>query len=173
LRLARQFPAFAVVTVAACAPVPSAPQAIPDSFDEKTWEQQKVLLPAYPKPENLAGIYVGPNTSFQFFVDIASVSVTPDGAVRYILVALSSSGATNVGYEAIRCKTYEHRTYAFGRSDGTWSQSRNPLWIPISGAQANRQHAVLAEEFFCPGHVPPRNAGDAAKTLDRHRFPAR
>jgi hypothetical protein len=45
--------------VAACAPVPSAPQAIPDSFDEKTWEQQKTLLPPYPKPENLAGIYVG------------------------------------------------------------------------------------------------------------------
>lgn len=167
MRLARQVSAFVAVTMAACASIPSAPRAAWDNFDEKTWEQQKVLLPPYPNPKDLAGIYVSPNTSFRFFVVKGSVNVTSDGTVRYVLVAQSSGGATNVSYEGIRCKTFEHRAYAFGRSDGTWSQSRNLSWMPISPDQANRQHAVLAEEFFCPGGVPPRNDEDAARMLDR------
>lgn len=165
MRLARYISALILVAAIAAAQAQTPDRASKENFDDKDWAGQKVLLPPYPKPENLARIYVSPNTTFEFFVDTASVSVTQDDAVRYTLVARSSSGAMNVSYEGIRCRNHEHRPYAFGKFDGTWSQARNAFWIPISNAQANRQHAVLAEEFFCPGRVQVHTAEEAVRML--------
>jgi len=138
------------------------------AFDNKTWEEQKASLPPFPKSENLAPIYVGP-TTFEFLVDTASISVNEDGAIRYTLIARSSSGAINVTYESIRCDTYERRLYALGRSDGTWSQARNSKWVPISGAQ----YATLAGEFFCSNRGQARAAEDVVDLLKRSRGLAR
>jgi len=165
----------AAVIVSASAACSSAPRiTAPDPFDGQTWEQQQQRIPPFPARENLAGFYVSPNTSFQFFVDRKSIAIAPDGtAVRYTLVAQSSSGAMNVSYEGMRCGTHDYRVYSLGRSDGMWAQSRNPAWTPIDPFQANRAHAVLAEEVFCRGRVAPRNLDDAAKLLERRGLPFR
>jgi hypothetical protein len=137
--------ALALLAAAAC----TQPQRLPeDDLQGKPWEAQKALMPPYPKEGNLLTFYVGPTRPFTFFIDSASVSVGQDGIVRYTLVARSSSGATNVSYEAIRCETYETRTYAFGRLDGTWVQARNQQWTSYNRYQTD-QHLVLADDFFC------------------------
>ena len=138
--------AYSLVAVAAgCAQ----PQRLPeDGLEGKPWEVQKPLLPSYPKQENLVSFYVGVMSPFAFFVDSASVSVGPDGIVRYTLVARSPSGGENVSYEGIRCETYESKTYAFGGADGSWAQARNQQWKPYSRYQSGL-HLVLADDFFC------------------------
>jgi hypothetical protein len=130
---------------------------------------QKALLPPYPKEANLLRIYVGSATPFAFLVDRASVSVGQDGIVRYTLVARSSSGATNVSYEGMRCETYESKTYAFGRSDGTWVQARNQQWSSYSRYQTD-WHLVLADDFYCSVRGA-RTAEEAVQALVRGNGP--
>ena len=155
-------------TVAVAQPQPPDRVPLEEGSGGKPWEEQKTRLPPYPKPENWVPIYVSPATTFEFFVDRASVSVGQDGVVRYTLVARSSSGATNVGYEGIRCQTFERKLYAFGRFDGAWSQARDPRWVRISRGQANRQHAALAEDFFCYQQGGPvRTSEEAVQALQR------
>jgi CNP1-like family len=159
----RALRAIAVVAVAAgCA------QADPfsDEFEGKSWEAEKALLPAYPKGENLVPFYVGRALPFSFFVDRISVAVGRDEVVRYTLVARSASGATNVSYEGIRCRTYEHRVYGFGRSDGTWAQARNSRWIPMDRLSTS-PGTSLADDLFCSERGRVRTTEEAQQALAR------
>ena len=134
-------------------------------------EIQQARLPAHPKQENLIQIYVSPTTTFRFFVDAASISVSETGPIRYTMIARSPSGAENLSYEGIRCAPPERKLYAFGRPDGTWSKARSPRWVPISEGQANRQHAALAEDFFCPQGARVRTTEDALRVLRQGAYP--
>ena len=150
------------VVAAGCAQ----PDRFSDELDGKSWEAQKALLPAYPKEENLVSIYVGRALPFSFSVDRASVTVGRDGVVRYTLVARSSSGATNVSYEGIRCETYERRVYGFGRSDGTWSPARSSQWTPIDRLSTSPATS-LADDLFCSERGGVRTTEDALQALAR------
>lgn len=146
----RGFSGLCALALAALAVACAQTQLLPDDFDGKPWEAQKVLLPPYPKEGNLIPFYVGPARPFAFFVDSASVSVWRGGVVRYTLIARSPSAAMNVSHEAIRCDTNERKVYAFGRDDGTWAQARNSEWLPIDRSQVNPQLS-LTDGFFCSG----------------------
>ena len=116
---------------------------------DKEWSEAAVVLPPAPKPEDLIVFYKSSNLSFA--IDKASLSTAGDGTVRYTLVSSSTTGAKNISYEAIRCETFEHKLYAFGRSDGTWSRSRRNDWDRISTTGVNKQHYTLYSEFLCEG----------------------
>ena len=158
--------ALALLAIAACAGPIRFPE---DDLEGKPWDLQRALLPPYPKEADLLRIYVGSAIPFAFFVDRASVSVGQDGIVRYTLVARSSSGATNVSYEGMRCETYESKTYAFGRSDGTWVQARNQQWSSYSRYQTD-WHLVLADDFYCSVRGA-RTAEEAVQALARGNGP--
>ena len=119
-------------------------------FDEKPWEEQKQQLPDYPKESNLKQIDIGPITSFRFFVDMESVNVGTDGVVRFTLTARSASGASNVSFEGLRCKTQEKKIYALGRANGNWVAAKNRNWIVLERQNVNPVYTVLYEDFFCP-----------------------
>ena len=119
-------------------------------FEEKAWEEQKLMLPAYPKDANLSQIEVGPVTSFRFYVDRESINVGTDGVVRFTLIARSDAGASNVSFEGIRCDTQERKIYSIGRPDGSWIAARNPSWAPLSRQFVNAAQTVLYEDYFCP-----------------------
>lgn len=118
-------------------------------IEEKPWAEIEQALPPAPKAENLVPIYVGPMTTNNFAVDRESVTVSPDGVVRYTLVVTSPAGARNVSFEGLRCETAERRLYAFGRSDGSWSKARNNQWTKVEDNSLNRHHAALHKEYFC------------------------
>jgi CNP1-like family protein len=139
--------ALALIAVAAaCAGRPEPPPD--DGLAGRPWDVQKGLLPPYPKRGDLIPIYVGSTRPFAYSVDRSSVSVGPDGIVRYTLVARSPSGAMNVSYEGLRCQSYESRVYAFGRDDGNWVQARNVQWSKYS-RYGTDLHIILADDFFC------------------------
>ena len=88
-----------------------------------------------------------------------------DGVVRYVMVVLSPQGGRNVTYEGMRCESRERRGYASGRLDGSWSKARKNEWVRIQDAAANRQHAALFLEYFCPFGIIVRDADVARKAL--------
>lgn len=135
-----------------------------DEEAEREWKEVELQLPEAPKPENLLPFYH--SGSLAFALDAKSLSIAADGTVRYTLVAVSSAGARNISYEAIRCQSYERKLYAFGRTDGSWSRSRREFWEPISNRDANKQHSTLYSDFFCEGKTV---AGKAESILNKLR----
>jgi hypothetical protein len=146
---------------------------------QSDWERQNQKAPAaeepidppsYPKGARLLEFGVVDAGGFHFFVDGATLSVGKDGVVRYVLVARSPDGVHNVSYEGIRCASAEHRTYAFGRPDGSWSASRAG-WRPLDAPSAQRRHTTLYREYFCPQNEPIRDAAEGVRALEQGGHP--
>ena len=137
-----------------------------DDEPERIWQEVESTLPAAPLPQNLLPFYVSPTATMRFAIDSKSIVVGKDGVVRYTLVATAAGGAKNISFEGMRCEVLQKRVYAFGRADGTWARSRVERWEPIQANSRNRQHAELASDFLCTGHV---NAGTAAQMAERLR----
>jgi hypothetical protein len=142
-----------------------------EEFESKQCQELDVQMPAPPAKESLQPFYVSAASDNQFLVDLATLTVGKDGVVRYVLVVATPSGGRNVSYEGMRCETRERRLYASGRSDGTWSKSRNSEWTKIKDAAANRQHAALFLEYFCPGGAIVRDAAEARGALQHGVHP--
>lgn len=138
-----------------------------EDYENKKWQELEVSLPATPKQENLLPFYVSAATSNHFFIDGSTLDVGSDGVVRYVLVVLSAEGGRNVTFEGMRCETKERRIYASGRLDGTWSKARRNEWVRIQDAYANRHHAALFLDYFCPVGVIVRNVDEARAALVR------
>lgn len=136
-----------------------------EEYDVKAWTEIAVNLPPSPRQQDLVRFYVSAATDNLFFVDSASVSVGEDGVVRYALVIEAAGGARSVSYEGIRCQTREHRIYASGRRDGSWSKSRNNEWARIQEVYANRYSAALFLDYFCPLGTIVKNANEARQAL--------
>ena len=131
----------------------------------KPWEEIEAALPSAPKDENLLPFYVGPTATQAFALDAKSLSIGKDGVVRYTLVAVSRGGAKSISYEGIRCASFEHKIYAFGRDDGTWSRSRRDQWEGIVRSKVNRQHAALAQDYFCSNLTVMGNEKDILQRI--------
>jgi hypothetical protein len=134
----------------------------------KEGDDARAALPPAPRPGDLVEFSAGPASSFRFHVDPATLHVNADGLVRYVLVARSGSGAENVAYEAINCRSYEYRLYATGRPDGSWQQVDLP-WRPL-GTRTPAQR-VLAREYFCPKGISIANAAEGVMALRRGGHP--
>ena len=138
--------------------------------EERSWSESNFQLPAYPKGDDLIEFYVSAATEFKFFIDRASLSISPEGVVRYTLLARSPSGAENVTYEGIRCKTGAYRIYAYGRTGGTWAP-RASDWRPIEPKSVQRWHQALWREYFCPQKVPIYDVAEGIDALRRGGHP--
>lgn len=145
--------------------------AFEEDYEQKKWEELEVQMPPVPRPENLQSFFVSSATDNLFAVDLPSISVGTDGVVRYTLEIKTSGGARNVTYEGIRCQTRERRIYASGRRDGTWSKARNSEWQKIQDVPANRYHAALFLEYFCPWGVIVNSVDEAREALRRGIHP--
>lgn len=120
------------------------------------WKEAALELPPMPVEKDLIPFQVSPGASAAFYVDGRSLKLGNDGIVRYTLLVRAAGGAENLSYEGMRCETAERKLYAIGRGGSEWVLPRNAEWQRISDNSLNRQHAVLAKEFFClPGAVLP------------------
>lgn len=138
--------------------------------EKHNWRDAEVLLPGYPRADDLIEFAVSSAGTFRFFLDGTSLSVSPDGVIRYTLLARSPSGVDNVSYEGIRCATAEYRIYAIGHRDGAWSRRELP-WRRIEPKSVKRWHHTLQREFFCPRALPITSAAEGVDALRRGRHP--
>lgn len=120
------------------------------------WKEAELELPSMPAEKDLIPFQVSPGASAAFYIDARSLKLGNDGIVRYTLLVRAAGGAENLSYEGMRCETAERKLYAIGRGSSEWVLPRNAEWQRISDNSLNRQHAVLAKEFFClPGDILP------------------
>mgnify|MGYP003384396122 CR=1 FL=1 len=150
---------YSLIGLLACLSTPLFAQTLEE---EQQVAEAKIQLPAPPFADKLVAFYS--NAAQSFVLDMASLSITADGIVRYTVVSTSAAGAKNISYEGIRCATLEKKLYAIGRPDGTWSNARISKWDLIYNNNFNRHHAVLAFDYFCEGKTI---AGNAEAIIDR------
>lgn len=155
----------------ACVVAGASPALAEDAWDEeKLWVEDPVTLPKAPRSEALVEVDIGATASHRAFVDADSLSVGADRVVRYTLVTRMQGGATNVGYEGLRCATRERRLYATGRADGSWHLVRGGRWTPLPKVAGNSPYVALAADIFCPRGLAvesPRRALEALRAGGR------
>jgi hypothetical protein len=140
-------------------------------MEERNWQEGDVKMPDFPKPENLLEFEASAANPFRFYVDGNSILAGADGAVRYTLVARSTSGAESISFNGLRCKTRAHKVYANGRSDKTWSPVPNSEWKELQLKTITRQHIALMRDFFCPAGVPISTREEGVDALKRGIHP--
>ena len=150
--------------------------------EKKPWEELQAQLPPYPKAENLLKFDPGANSSNNYFVDAASLSVGEDKVVRYTLVVKTGGGATNVSFEGIHCEKGQLRVYAFGRPispnspngpNSPWSRARDSSWRPIVYREVNGHHNTLYRGYMCTRarNSEPESVKQIITTLKRVMHP--
>jgi len=129
-----------------------------------------ITPPAAPRDPNLIEFYQSATATMRYYVDAASVTALwKQGEVRYVLVARSPSGASNVSFEAIRCAgTY--RVMATGNADGTWN-TRSGEWREIVRRADLEAQSTLKRQFFCPHNDPIQSSAEGVDALRRGAHP--
>ncbi|MBT3346988.1 MAG: hypothetical protein HOM84_04455 [Thiotrichales bacterium] len=120
------------------------------------WKESEVKLPPYPKSGDLLEFQVdNPASKHHYFIDAASISVAEDYVIRYSVVIKTSSGASNLFYDGIRCQTREYKNYAFG-VNGEFIKNESTIWGMVRGYDFFRK--ALLRGIVCSNANQPRSA---------------
>lgn len=138
-----------VVGLALCALGVQA-QGLADSPD---WKETDVPTPPAFSKDHLLAIEMPPYVSLKFGIDPATLAITPDGIVRYVVVAINASGSVNAMYEGIRCATGEVKTYARASNNGAWSVVKEPEWRDFSDNLPSKHAIAFARQGACDGRA--------------------
>ena len=128
-------------------------QLAPENPD---WKESDAPPPPAFDLGRLVTFEVSPNSSLVYGVDPAAIQISKsDSLVRYVMVAISASGATNVMYEALRCSTGEVKTYARQSADGGWKNLANPEWKSVYANLPSRHALRFAKAGACDNATVP------------------
>ena len=126
--------------------------------EDPDWKEAQVPPAPAIRTSGLLPLDMGTGTSLKFGVDPASLVISKDGVVRYVMVASSASGATNAMYEGIRCATGEFKTYARATTAGQWNEVQDPQWRSLYDNIPSKHALALAEQGVCNGRAPTSSA---------------
>ena len=125
---------------------------------DREWaETEAPPPPAFAEARSLP-IEMPPYMNLKFGVDPATITITGDGLVRYVVVASRAGGATNAFYEGVRCATSEVKTYA-RYNGGAWQSIKEPQWKRFKDLNASYVQQ-LASQGLCRGNAPRASVSD-------------
>lgn len=130
------------------------------------WKEAAFSLPAYPQDADLLQFESANPAYNTHFVDEKSLSIGPDGVVRYSLVVKTPAGVDNISFEGIRCEERQWKAYAFGRR-GEWVPARNPQWRTVARQSLEDFRFALYRDYFCPDGFPRRNTEEIVAFIKR------
>ena len=130
------------------------------------WKEVEAPPPAPLRIDRLLRIEI-PESTLHFGVDPASVALTSDGIVRYVVVATSASGTVNAFYEGIRCTTAETRLYARHSPDSGWVPVKDGMWRSLHETRPSRHSLAIARNGACLGGAPNLSAAQIVRDLGR------
>ncbi len=136
------------------------------------WKESEAGPPPSFDKGQLIAIEMPRYFSSRVAIDPATLSVSTDGVVRYVVVISNASGSINALHEGIRCATDEVKTYARYAPNGRWTLSADPAWQSMTGPLPSKHALALARQGLCDGHSVP--AGSVPAIVERltHPYPA-
>jgi hypothetical protein len=158
---ARALPGVLALTLG----VPLQAQVGPDDPD---WKESNAPTPPTFSVDKLLPLDMPPYVTLKVGIDPATLTITPDGIVRYVVVTRNASGSVNAMYEGIRCATGEVKTYARASSAGTWSMVAEPTWRDFTGNLPSKHAWVFARQAACDGRATAASStADIVKALKK------
>lgn len=145
-----------------------AAQAALPTTDDPDWKEAEVPAPPAFSTSQLLPIEMPSYVSLKFGVDPATLTITPDGIVRYVMVAINAGGSVNAMFEGIRCATGEVKTYARSSANGVWANVKEPQWRNLTDNLPSKHAVALARQGVCDGRSAPANStADIVKALKK------
>jgi hypothetical protein len=142
-------------------------QAAMPTIDPDWKETDAPTAPAF-STSQLLPLEMPSYVSLKFGVDPATLSITADGIVRYVVVAVNASGSVNAMFEGIRCATGEVKTYARTGTIGTWSYLKEPAWRNLTDNLPSKHALALARQGACDGRsTTASSTADIVKALKK------
>jgi hypothetical protein len=133
-------------------------------FSDDDWKESEVPPPPAFSQDHLIQIDMPRYMSLKFGVDPATIKITGDGVVRYVVVAANrEEGGFNAFYEGLRCATDEYKSYA-RFINGAWESTRDPEWKHFS-ERTSRYTLALAAQGLCRGHAPQASVSETIRAL--------
>jgi hypothetical protein len=117
------------------------------------WKETETPPPPAFNKDKLIAIEMPNYVTLRLGVDPATLSITPDGVVRYVVVASNTTGSISAMYEGIRCATGEVKTYARYASSGPWTSVQDPQWQRLNDNLPSKHAKVLAKQGICDGRT--------------------
>ncbi|MBX3611703.1 MAG: CNP1-like family protein [Hydrogenophaga sp.] len=137
--------------------------------DPPPWEEAQVAPPAW-SLDGLSTFRLEGQGSMTFAIDPSTITFAPDGVVRYVFVARSSSGAVNALFEGVRCQTGEVKLYArWDTGASKWRTSGDQTWQPLEYRGPTRRAMQMAQAGVCDNKAPARNVAWLLESLKRGR----
>ena len=121
---------------------------------DPAWKESATPPPPAFDAKRLIPIEMPKYAALKFGVDPATLSITPDGVVRYVVVVISPAGTINAMYEGIRCATREVKTLARSTSSGNWSVVADPQWQGWADNLTSKHALAIAGQGLCEGRAP-------------------
>ena len=124
--------------------------------EDPDWKEMDVpSAPSFNK-DKLIPVEMPSYVSLRFGVDPATLTLTHDGVIRYVMVAQSNGSSSGGGtlsamYEGIRCAAGEFKTYARFSASGQWAPVSNPQWRPLNDNNTSKHALALARQGACDG----------------------
>lgn len=135
------------------------------------WKESEAPPPFSFDRAKLVTFEVWPNSSLVYGVDPAAIQISKsDSLVRYVMVAVSASGASNVMYEALRCSTGEVKTYARHSADGGWKSVANPEWKSVYANMPSKHALRFARAGACDNATVPASVDALISRLKDSSF---
>jgi len=137
------------------------------ALDNPDWKESEAPAPPAFNPEKLLPLDMPHYVTLKFGIDPATLSITPDGIVRYVVVARSDSGAITAFYEGILCAKGEVKSYARTQSDGQWRIVANPQWRALNDNQPSPHARVFARQGACDANTAASSVADIVRAMKK------
>jgi hypothetical protein len=133
-------------------------------FGNVDWQESPTPPPPAFDVDRLVTIGMPGYMTLRFGVDPATIVVTNDGVVRYVVVARNpAGGAINAFYEGVRCATEQMKGYARS-SGGDWETTTDPQWRSFRAMNSSYTKAI-AQQALCRGGAPRSSTGEMIARL--------
>ncbi len=133
-------------------------------FGDAEWKESPAPPPPTLNVEGLVAIGMPGYMTLKFGIDPATIVVTGDGVVRYVVVARNpSGGAVNAFYEGVRCATEQMKSYARS-SGGPWEMATDAQWKSFRTMNSSYTKAI-AQQALCQGGAPRQSVGEMISRL--------
>lgn len=132
--------------------------------DPPEWVESEAPPPPAFDLGKLVDVNVDARGNLRYGVDPATLNIGPDGVVRYVMVARSSTGAMTAMYEGLRCGTGEYKVYARYNVD-RWTSVSNPQWQSLWQSSRVKHPLAFARQGGCDNVAPPTNAQEIVRRL--------
>ncbi|WP_296541007.1 CNP1-like family protein [Rhodoferax sp.] len=134
-------------------------------LENPDWQETETPAPPRFDPRQRVAIDMPPYVSMEFGIDPATLAITPDGIVRYVMLAVSPSGTISAFYEGIRCATGEVKSYARANASGVWTIVKEPEWRGLNDRQPSKHALALARQGACEGNTNPNSTAEIIRKL--------